>query len=116
MRQLALSFIKLQKTNAALAHHGYTSNKTYVVSEALYYLLGGYSSTLTPMFIELPGVKTKRDQHWWLIDRRGNVYDLFSNENEQPIPYANGKRAHFRGTGPSGKARMLMNDILQECS
>jgi len=108
MHQLALNL----RDRYSLASRGLTSNKSYVASEAFYHLLGGRHSKLTPMYLDLPNKK----QHWWILDRNGNVYDVFASEHEDSFPYATGKAGNFKSYGPSNKARRLMDGVLLACS
>ena len=79
----------------------------YVVSEALYYLLGGERSGWEVYRCRLQTGGT----HWWLQSPEGHVLDATSAQFDSPLDYGNGRRTGFLSQTPSRRARLLIERV-----
>jgi hypothetical protein len=75
----------------------------YIVSEALYHLLGGRGSGYKPMIVKVRGIT-----HWWLVDDRGTVIDGTAEQFSEPVDYSKGKGCGFLTLQPSKRAQVLI--------
>lgn len=83
----------------------------YVASEALYYLLGGKSSGLTPQVI-----RHEDSPHWFLKSDNGMVYDPTAGQFKTPVPYEQGRGCGFLTNKPSKRAQILIDRVMQHGS
>jgi hypothetical protein len=82
----------------------------YVVSEALYHLLGGKEAGLTPVV-----VRHENTTHWWVRDAAGNIYDGTQEQFTTPVPYEQGRGCGFQGKPgqPSKRAAFVIERVRQ---
>lgn len=89
-----------------------TEGHCYASAEALYHILGGKESGLTPQVakFETDGITMT---HWWLKDKNGDIIDPTSNQftDSQP-PYHLGKGAGFLTKHPSNRAKTIISRIV----
>ena len=76
----------------------------YVASEAIWHLLGGRGSELTPKAVRHEGVV-----HWWLEDGEGHVIDVAARGCfDQAVPRPRGRRRAFLTEQPSQRAQEVL--------
>lgn len=80
----------------------------YVASEAMYHLMGGKDSGLTPQFINHEG-----SPHWFLKSDSGIVYDLTAGQFETPVPYDQARGCGFLTSKPSKRAQIVIDRARQ---
>lgn len=91
-----------------------TEGHCYASAEALYHMLGGKLSGLTPQVakFEENGITMT---HWWLKDSQGNILDPTADQfyavNSKP-PYHLGKGAGFLTKHPSKRATTIIERIV----
>lgn len=83
-----------------------TFGHCYVVSEAVYYLLGGKKSGWTPHHINHVG-----RSHWFLKHASGAILDFTASQFHTPINYADGRGKGFMTKEPSKRAKELLTRI-----
>lgn len=77
----------------------------YVASEAIYHLMGGRESGLTPMTIRHEG-----GVHWYLrMD--GEYLDATADQFETPVPYDQGTGRGFLTRQPSKRAAEVIRRV-----
>jgi len=79
----------------------------YVASEALYHLLGGKESGLTPH-----SGKLGQGMHWWLEDETGAVLDPTMDQLPEGYNYHAGRGRGFLTKTPSKRAQTLIERVL----
>ena len=90
-----------------------TAGHCYVASEALYHLLGGKKSGLTPCVSS--GMITTT--HWWLKDKEGNIIDITAEQfTSKGIDIKKKIYPYGRGTGfltkqPSKRAQEVIRRV-----
>jgi len=73
----------------------------YVASEAVWHLLGGRRSGLTPKTVRHEGAT-----HWWLEDKDGKIIDLAARGCfDEAVPRPKGRRRAFLTEQPSKRAQ-----------
>lgn len=75
----------------------------YVVSEALFHLLGGKKAGLKPMFIKHEGIS-----HWWILGPQGEIWDFTAKQFTSPVPYAKSVGKGFLTRNPSKRTQELL--------
>ena len=80
----------------------------YVASEALYHLAGGQASGLKPM-----NVRHEDDQHWFLADEDGRIYDLTADQFSTPVPYNLARGRGFLTRQPSLRAQIVIQRVTK---
>lgn len=106
-KSLSPDLLKAKYRGGSHPHAGHCS----VASEAIYFLLGGKRSGLTPMQVRVGDVS-----HWYLKDSAGNVVDPTAGQFACPVPYELGRGKGFptpkRGLPeqpPSQRAKIVIN-------
>lgn len=86
----------------------------YVVSEALYYYLGGKDAGLKPMQLSWETENGTHFSHWWLVDKDNEVIDLTADQFEidYEFPYHQGKGRGFMPKMKADSVKLL--EWLQE--
>lgn len=80
----------------------------YVASEALYHILGGKSSGLTPC-----SLKVGQETHWFLRDSEGTILDPTAGQFEEPPDYNLGRGRGFLTRSPSKRAEILIYRVKE---
>ena len=83
--------------------------KCYILSEALYHMLGGKDAGWTPMRIQHEG-----KSHWFLKHISGTVLDATASQFKSYIHYWNGVGCGFLTKKPSKKTRELLKKGLKD--
>jgi hypothetical protein len=78
---------------------GDPKDQCYPASEAVYHLLGGKCSGLTPV---------RGGGHWWLRRKDGSILDVTAAQYPQGFDYAIGKGGGFLTANPSARAHRVM--------
>ena len=78
----------------------------YVASEALYHLLGGKASGLTPARIRHEG-----SMHWFLRLPGGFVLDPTADQFDTPVPYDDARGSGFLTRAPSRRTQRLLRRL-----
>ena len=112
MEKIALALIQEQSKRAFLGNRGLAANRSYIATETFYHLMGGYYSKLKVMSFTLP----KGGQHWWIVDKNGDIYDIFASDHEGTVPYDKGTLSKLKSWAPSGRARTLMSKVIEATS
>ena len=89
--------------------HGNTSQTfghCYVVSEALYHMLGGKEEGWTPQRVRVEGFS-----HWFLKHKSGAILDLTAAQFKVAVPYQQARGSGFLTKKPSKRAVKLMHRI-----
>ena len=82
----------------------------YIVSEALYHLLGGKYSGLKPMHLIHEG-----KSHWYLQDKvTEDILDITADQFTTPVPYEQGRGKGFLTRNPSKRALRLIQAVHSE--
>lgn len=80
----------------------------YVVTEALFHLMGGKEAGYC-------GVTTQHEggPHWWLRGPDGAIHDGTALQFQTPVPYERGRGCGFQGRPgqPSARARVLIEAV-----
>lgn len=82
----------------------------YIATEALFHMLGGKTSGLTPVCARYP-----EGTHWWLVDGNGNILDPTVDQyGDDDPPYSLGRKMGFLNgySKPSKRAVRLMELAL----
>jgi hypothetical protein len=74
-------------------------DQCYPASEAVYHLLGGTHSGLTPV---------RGGGHWWLRRKDGSILDVTAEQYPNGFDYSVGKGGGFLTKAPSGRASRIM--------
>ena len=94
--------------------HPYTGH-CYVASEALYHILGGKKSGLTPVRATL--FSGTSHTHWWLKDENRKIIDITAEQftsrgiNVRKKIYPYGRGTGFLTKGPSKRAQEVIRRV-----
>jgi hypothetical protein len=83
-----------------------TFGHCYVVSEALYHMLGGKEEGWTPQHVKVQGVP-----HWFLKHKSGAKLDVTAAQFKVAIPYDKARGTGFLTKEPSKRAKELISRI-----
>lgn len=80
------------------------TGKCYIASEAVYHMLGGVRSGLTPI---------RGGGHWWLRRKSdGSIIDVTAEQYPDGFDYSVGKGGGFLTKEPSGRGYRVIQDAL----
>lgn len=79
------------------------SGYCYIVSEALYHILGGKIEGLTPMFI-----KHENINHWWIRGPKSEIWDFTANQFNKTIDYSKSVPKGFLTKTPCKRTQLLL--------
>lgn len=99
---------------AKLERKSKTEGHCYASSEAIYHMLGGIHSGLTPCVASFEENGQKLT-HWWIKDKKGNIIDPTADQfyavGQNP-PYELGKGAGFLTKQPSKRAQQIIERVI----
>jgi hypothetical protein len=82
----------------------------YVVSEAVYHILGGKKAGWKPMVM-----RTDTDTHWFLIHQNGLILDLSQKQFNGKLPdYSKARGSGFLTKKPSNRAQQLIQRMTYQ--
>ena len=84
---------------------GDPKGQCYPASEAVYHLLGGTQSGLTPV---------RGGGHWWLRRKDGSIIDVTADQYPEGFDYSIGKGGGFLTKSASGRGFRIMQRALED--